>query len=313
MFRFDQGGCLWTTGSVVAMTERSGTQVQDIREHHQRFSAPRPPIASFREKFLEDFNRFVRNPDYYIPPHNIPPSADDLHFLDVDVSQYIKEYVNYYTGATNNRHKPPPLCHGQNNYPMERYMDQNDDPFSAPAAMMPKSGQISSLPDGDVGYMPNSGDPRHLIEQASRDVSGNWDPSDFASIAAITTTHRFRGDFKEVMESESAGAAFSIGSGVGGLRPGGPSSRKSAARARSPNDTENADRKKSEGSSARGGNEGKRPRRDDSLAGNQGSSERVPTGCRQSEGSKPPSSRREAKQHICPVCRESFPFDARLR
>lgn len=260
----------------------------------------------FREQFLDDFIHFLGDSNHtpqYTHVNNVNnnnntsfPSQEDLRFLAQDVSRYIMEYVNHYHALMDSRQKPPqphPLP-SDNQFSMKRFINQNDDHFTGI--------KFDPVP------LSTATDPRIPIQQATRGLP-KW-PKDYTgtSLTATTREHSQNKAHKTVA-SHTAATTISVESAVGGLCQPGPSSRGGVSRAGSLNGIrsyrcDNRDKK--------------RPHPGELVTSNQGMSAEVGGGGslnrRASAGSRVSSiSRREQKQHTCPVCHENFPFNARLQ
>lgn len=271
-------------------------------------ASPWPP-QTFRDMFLDDFIRFLGDPDH-IPLHantnSTLPSPEDLRFFTHDVPRYISSYVDHYH-PNNSRHKPshtnllPP-----ENYTMARYISQKDDPFTGI-----KNDQIPIPTDGDNSELRNA---QNSTQQNHRRVH-KWQAEEYTGVSLTATAREHsRGEGLETLASYTA-AAFSVESGVGGICQAEPSSRRGASQTGSSNDIRGVRYKEGSRSTFRGEQRGKRSRPDEPFIGNQGlSAEIIGIGRRASASSRVSStSRREPRLHICPQCNEKFPFDARLR
>lgn len=263
-------------------------------EEQQCFS---PWPQTFREKFLEDFGRFIGDPDH-APLHTHTPSPEDLNFLSHEVPQYISNYVNYYR-TTNGRHKPPyPHLLPSENYTMKRFIDQKDDPFNG------IRGKLAT----DIGDISESRDPRNSIQEVHRGVCG-WPAEEFVDVNITATAQEQSRDKGLKTVASYTAATLSVESGVGHLHQAGPF-RRGASQAGSSSGTGNIYSREDGGSIVREKRE-KRPRPDEQFTGNQGlSADLIPMGRRASASSKVSSS---SKPHVCLKCHDRFQFEARLK
>lgn len=264
------------------------------------------PPQTFRSMFLDDFIRFLEDPDY-TPLHantdNTLPSSEELHFFTHEVPRYISSYVDHYR-PTNIRHKPPHPNLPSENYTMERFISQKDDPFTGI-----RDDQVPTPTDGDTSELR---DAQNSIQQVQRRVQ-KWQAEEFTGVSHTETTREHSRDNGFKTLASYTAAAYSVESGVGGLYQAGPSSLKGASQTGSYNGIGNTHGKEGGRSKLRG-ERGKRSRPDEPFVSNQGLSAETGTGRRASASSRVSStSRREPKPHICLQCNERFPFDARLR
>lgn len=274
------------------------------------------PSPSFRQKFLADFDKFIRtgNDDALrAASYNCILSLEANQSFYDRTCQYVKEYLRHHT-----RDKPVHFHPPQNDYPMQRFINQVDDPFSA-HGVAHKANQIPSLPAA-VADFPRLEGSRDSIQRADREAGEfSWPAVEFGvSVVATTRGESHNKNLEKTVESCSR--VISVGGGTRYHHPR-TSSRRGASRTRSSTGVENIDYKEGGSSSFHEGysspkHEGKRPRPNESFTNGQGlSADQAAPSRRQSVTSRASkaSSRREPKQHICTVCKESFPFDARLR
>lgn len=267
------------------MTDRTGTRRQDTLGEQQHY--PSWPFC-FVDKFLEDFSRYVRG---RIPSQADSLSPEEVNLFNNDLPQYIKDYVSYQTNATTSPQKLSLGCfEDQPNYPLERFIGEEDGPFSA--------------------FARQQEDPRLFITQTHKTVHDpSWlPPGEYAGVSLMETTREK--SHGERIEKFSA-SSYSVGSGVENLQQTVPQYQKVASNTCSSGGIGSASRKGAGGSSVNGGHGGKRLRRDNSFGGNQaGRAEQAAPVRRPSQSSKASAPR---TKHICPECQEGFPFDARLR
>lgn len=252
---------------------------------------------TFQGMFLDDFARFLADPDYtplHANTNSILLSPDDLHFFTYEVPRYISSYVDHY------RHKP------SENYTMERFISQKDDPFTGI-----KNDQVPTPTDGDISELR---DAQNTIQQAHRRVH-KWQAEEFTGMSLTATAREHSRDNGLKTLASYTAAGYSVESGVEGLCQAGPSSRRGASQTGSSNGIGNIHGKEGGRSNSRGEQRGKRSRPDEPFIGQGLSAEIIGTGGRRASASSRVSStsRREQKPHICPQCHEKFPFDARLR